>query len=89
MPTRRAKPEIIAELDAKIAYHNECIKKLQARKEVLLQPPKPRVRKTSMRQALEVLKEAGLSPDEIMAIVKKAKKTTEKQMYLENFIKTV
>jgi len=80
MPTRRAKTEIIAELDTKIAYHNECTKKLQARKEVLLQPPKPRARKTSMRQALITLKEAGLSPDEIITFVKRKKKVTEKQM---------
>ena len=70
MSTRRPKEEIIAELECKIAYHDDCIKKLQARKEALLQPPKQRVRKTSMRQALVALKEAGLTPDEIMAMVR-------------------
>ena len=74
MPARRPKEEIIAELDGKIAYHAEFVKKLEARKEALLQPPKPRVRKTSMRQALGALKEAGLTPDEIMAMVKTMKK---------------
>ena len=75
MPARRTKPEIIADLDGKIAYHNECIKKLQEKKEALMQPPKQRVRKTSMRQALIALKEAELTPDEIMALVKKSKAT--------------
>jgi len=69
----------MAEVDGKIAYHDECIKKLQDRKDALMQPSSPRIRKTSMRQALGALKEAGLTPDEIVAMVKKTKKLKDKQ----------
>ena len=77
MGARRTKDEIIAAIDAKIAYHVECNRKLQAKREALLAPPKPkqpRARKTSMRQAIDALKDAQLTPDEILAMAKKAKK---------------
>jgi len=73
MATRRPAQELIAEIDGKIAYHNECIKKLQVRKDALSQPRKTRTRKTSMRKAIEAVKESGLAPDEVLAMLKKVK----------------
>ena len=77
MSTRRSKQEIVAELDAKIAYHEDCITKLKARREVVAKPAE-RVRKTSMKKAMDAIKEAGLTPDEIMVAVMKAAKKNRK-----------
>lgn len=79
MAVRRTKQEIIAELDAKITYHEDCINKLKAKKEQATKPPKERVRKNSMKKALEAIKEIGLTPDEIMAFAAKAKKAKDKE----------
>lgn len=74
MATRRTKQQIVADIEAKIAYHEACIAKLNTRKEEALKPPARRTRKTSMRQALDAIKEAGLTPDEIVALASKAKR---------------
>jgi len=73
MRTRRSKDEIIAGIDNKIAYHNELIERLKDKKKKLLSPPKRNARKTSMSKALSAIKEAGLSPDEIIALLEKKK----------------
>jgi len=74
MATRRTREEIIQDLDGKITYHEDCIAKLKVKKAAAQQPPKTRVRKTSMRAAMEAVKDAGLTPDEIVTMVKKAQK---------------
>ena len=71
---KRTLDERVAELDTKIAYHKDCIAKLKERKAALQKPPKARVRKTSMAKAMTALKEAGLTPDEILALATKAAK---------------
>lgn len=69
--TRRTVEERVAEIDQKIAYHQELIDGLNKRKQELLVPREPQKRKTSMRQAIEAIKEAGLSPDEVMKLIAK------------------
>ena len=71
---RRTLDERTAELDTKITYHKDCIAKLKERKTALQKPPKARVRKTSMAKAIATLKEAGLTPDQILAMATKAAK---------------
>ena len=73
MRTRRGKDEIIAGIDNKISYHNELIERLKEKKKNMLSPPKRNARKTSMSKALSFIKEAGLSPDEIIALLEKKK----------------
>jgi hypothetical protein len=60
-------------IDNKILYHDELIKRLKDKREKLLLPPKRNARKTSMSKALSAIKEAGLSPDEIIALLDKKK----------------
>lgn len=78
---RRTKEQRIADITAKIDYHKGHIARLEDELEKVQNPPerKPRVRKTSMRAALEALKEAELSPDEIVALAAKAKKVKAKK----------
>ena len=73
MRTRRSKEEIIAGIDNKISYHYELIERLKEKKKKMLSPPKRNARKTSMSKALSAIKEAGLSPDEIIALLEKKK----------------
>ena len=74
MRVRRSKDEIIAGIDNKIAYHEELISRLQEKKDKIFSPIKRNIRKISMSKALAALKEASLSPDEIVAMVEKMKK---------------
>jgi hypothetical protein len=69
MRTRRSKDEIIAGIDNKISYHEELIERLKEKRGKLLMPTKRNARKTSMSKALSVIKEAGLTPDEIIALL--------------------
>lgn len=71
MAVRRSKDEIITALKAKVAYHENCIAKLNAQIEAA-QAPRTHTPKTSMKKALDVLKESGMTPDEIIALVTKA-----------------
>jgi hypothetical protein len=62
---RRSAEERVAEIDAKIATHQEAIEKLQAKKEEILNP-KPRLSKAAkMKAILNVAKESGMTPEEI------------------------
>jgi len=74
MRVRRSKDEIIAGIDNKIAYHEELISRLQEKKDKFFSPITRNIRKISMSKALAALKEASLSPDEIVAMVEKMKK---------------
>ena len=78
MAERKTKDQLVAEVDKKIAYHDECIAKLKVRKEVLLAPPVPKARKTSMKAAIDTVKGSELSPDEIISAIEKAKKAKAK-----------
>ena len=69
----RTVEERIAEVDAKIAYHEEHVKTLQQRREDLINPPKV-ARKTSMKQIADRIKESGLSTEEVMQLIEKATK---------------
>jgi len=61
----RPKEERIAELDKKIAFHEEAIKKLQERKERILNP-KPRVsEKAKIKTLLAQLQESGMTIEDI------------------------
>jgi hypothetical protein len=74
MGARRDKSDIIAGIDYKIAYHEGLIQRLHEKKEKALSPIKRNVRKTSMNKALIAVKEAGLTPDEIITLIEKKKK---------------
>ena len=74
MRTRRSIEERIAALDAKIVYHHELIIKLTEKKNKITEPVKYKVRKTSMQKAISAIKESGLTPDEILAMVEKKRK---------------
>lgn len=69
MATRRTKDQIIADLQSKIDYHQGHIDRLNREIEAQRNPT-PR---TTMKQVAEAIKELGLTPDEVIALVKKAK----------------
>lgn len=69
MTARRTKEQIVAELDGKIAFHQDCIDKLNERKAAVLNP-KPRV---TMKQIAEAMKDKGLSSDDLLKMISKAK----------------
>lgn len=70
---RRSVEERVAEVEQKIAYHEEHLKVLNQKKQDLLNPTK-KTRKASMKQVTEKIKESGLSPDELLALINKATK---------------
>ena len=74
MRIRSSKEERIAVLDAKIVYHHELIIKLTEKKNKILEPAKRNTRKTSMHRAISSIKESGLTPDEIIALLEKKRK---------------
>lgn len=59
MSARRTKDEIVASIDSKIAYHQDCIKKLEEKKSKILTP------KTDARKIAKLIKESGLTMDEV------------------------
>ena len=59
MSARRTKDEIVASIDSKIAYHQDCIKKLEEKKSKILTP------KTDARQIAKLIKASGLTVDEV------------------------
>jgi hypothetical protein len=62
---RRSAKERVAEIDAKIAAHQEAIEKLQEKRDAILNP-KPRLSKTAkMKAILDVAKKSGMTPEEI------------------------
>jgi len=71
MRTRSSKEERIAALEAKIVYHHELIIKLTEKRNKIAEPAKRNVRKMSMQKAISSIKESGLTPDEIIALVEK------------------
>lgn len=77
MAVRRSKDEIVNALKAKVQYHEKCIVKLNAQIESAL-APKNRARKTSMKKAIDTIRESGLTPDEIISAVDKATKARQK-----------
>ena len=54
------------EIDRKIAYHTESIKKLEVAKANLLAPPKPKKSKIGIKSVIEKAKESGLTPEEML-----------------------
>ena len=74
---RRTKEQIVADLDKKIADHNDAIKqieetvapkiaKLEAKKEAALNPaPRTYTRKKGMKSVMDKAKELGMSPEEV------------------------
>lgn len=63
---RRSLEERIAEIDAKIAKHQDSIKSLKAQKSALLTPPEPKKKKTSIANAIKLAKEKGMSAEDIL-----------------------
>lgn len=62
---RRSPEERVAEIEKKIAAHQESIKKLEQKKACILNP-KPRLTKTDkMRLILDRAKDSGLSVEEM------------------------
>lgn len=60
---RRTKEQMIADLDAKIAYHDKCITSLKAKKEEILNPAlNP---KAQLKAVLDKASENGITPAEI------------------------
>lgn len=69
---RRPAEERVAEIDVKINAHKEAIKKLEQKKDSILNP-KPRVSKaTKTKVLIAKAREAGLTDDEIDALLEKA-----------------
>lgn len=69
---RRPAEERVAEIDVKINAHKEAIKKLEQKKDSILNP-KPRVSKAAKTKVLIAkAREAGLTDDEIDALLEKA-----------------
>lgn len=60
---RKSKQEMIDKLDKTIAYHENCIKNLKARKEEILNPKM--TAKQQLKAVLAKAEEQGLSPEEI------------------------
>ncbi len=54
------------EIDRKIAYHTECIRKLEVAKANLIAPPKQRKTRLGVKSVIEKAKEAGLTPEEML-----------------------
>lgn len=76
---RRPAEERIAEIDAKINAHKESIQKLEQKKAAILNP-KPRTSKAAKTKMLITkAREAGLTDEEIDALLSKAisKKATQ------------
>lgn len=63
---RRSLEERIAEIDAKIAKHQDNIKSLKEQKSALLTPPKTKKKKTSIANAIKLAKEKGMSAGDIL-----------------------
>lgn len=61
----RTKEERIAELNKKKAYHEECIKLLDAKIDKINNPPKRAGRRPSIAGVLAKAKENGMSPEDI------------------------
>lgn len=71
---RRTVEERKAELTEKIAYHQKMIDQLTVRRDKIGET-KPRAeRKPSMSGAIKALKEAEVSPEEILAYIEKQQK---------------
>lgn len=69
---RRPTEERVAEIDVKINAHKEAIKKLEQKKDSILNL-KPRVSKAAKTKVLIAkAREAGLTDDEIDALLEKA-----------------
>lgn len=66
---RRAPEERIAAIDKSIAYHHGLIAKLEAKKRAVNAP------KTTMRDVSAAARNLGLSPEDVIAMLKKKKKT--------------
>jgi len=66
---RRAPEERIAAIDKSIAYHHGLIAKLEAKKKGVNAP------KTTMRDVSATARNLGFSPEDVIAILKKKKKT--------------
>lgn len=63
--TRRTAEERIAAVDAKIEFHKEAIKQLQAKKEELLHPAKRLTKTQKMQAVVKAAAKAGLSPEDM------------------------
>ena len=59
----RTKEQIIAEFDAKIAYHEKCIESLKVKKEEVLNPPV--TPKQQLKAIFAQAEEKGLTPEVI------------------------
>ena len=63
--SKKTLEERIAEIDAKISYHKDNVKKLEAKKKVLL-TPKQKKAKTTVKAVMDKAKKAGMKPEEIL-----------------------
>jgi len=61
---RRSKEEIVAEIDAKIAYHKERISSLEEKKERTLNP-KTRKKVLTIKKVIDFAKSEGMTPEEL------------------------
>lgn len=80
MAVRKSQEEKPRIVDENIAYHEKHIIRLKKERAQLPNPPtrRMRVRKPSMKTAIDALKEAGLSPEEILALAAKARAKANK-----------
>lgn len=62
---RRTKEELIAEIETKIQYHKDCIIKLEAKKEGILNPKYTRGRGRGLPYIFGQAKKMGLSAEEV------------------------
>lgn len=71
---RRTVEERKAEINGKIAYHQKMIDQLIVRRDQIGAEKPKTERKPSFSKAVAALKEAEVTPEEILAFVKKKKK---------------
>lgn len=62
---RRPAEERIAEIDDKIAHHQECIEKLEKKKKAILNPKKRASKASRLKVLMDKAKKAGFTDEEI------------------------
>ncbi|MEA4899427.1 MAG: hypothetical protein VB115_14455 [Christensenellaceae bacterium] len=71
---RRTVEERKAELTEKIAYHQKLIEQLTVKRDKIGEAKPKTERKPSMSSAIKALKEAEVTPEEILAYIEKQQK---------------
>ena len=73
---RRTKEEVIASIDNKIAYHKDCIAKLEEQKQAKLNPA-PRQKKTTMKDISALINAKGISTEALRKMIEEIESNQE------------